>query len=53
MDDIKEIIPPKSSNREDFHKKLAKKYLDVMEYWEIGPSERISIECFADWLDRG
>jgi hypothetical protein len=46
------MIQPDSSKREDFYQKLAKEYLDDREYWELGPSERISIECFASWLDR-
>ena len=43
---------PERSKREDFYQKLAKEYLDGKEYWEKNPSEEISIECFASWLDR-
>lgn len=38
--------------QEDFYQKLAKEYLDGLENWEKDPSERISIECFASYLDR-
>jgi hypothetical protein len=43
---------PERSKREDFYQKLAKEYLDGLEYWEISPSERISIDSFACWLDK-
>jgi hypothetical protein len=43
---------PERSKQEDFYQKLAKEYLDEKEHWETDPSERISISCFASWLDR-
>lgn len=38
--------------QEGFYQKIAKEYLDGKEDWETDPSEKISVECFASWLDR-
>lgn len=42
----------KNHMTENIYKSFAKEYLDLLEHWETDPSERISIECFGDWLDR-
>lgn len=47
-----ELNQPERSKREDFYKKMAREYLDKREYWEGNPSDKIVIECFADFLDR-
>lgn len=53
-DEFPLLLPdqPERSKREDFYQKLAKEYLSDFEEWETSPSEKISIECFASWLDR-
>ena len=43
---------PERSKREDFYQNLAKDYLNEQEHWEIDHSEKLSIECFAKYLDR-
>ena len=40
------------SKREDSYQQLSTEYLNGKEHWETDPSERISIQCFASWLDR-
>lgn len=44
--------PPEPNKPEDIYQNLAKEYIDSKESWETNPSEKISIECFASWLDR-
>lgn len=43
---------PECMKLEYSYQKLAKEYLEGKERWETDPSEKISIECFASWLDR-
>lgn len=42
---------PEYYKTEGFYQQLAKEYLNGKEHWETDPSEKISIECFASWLD--
>ena len=46
----KEDVQIKREN--GFYVRLAKKYIESMEEWDHSPSEKISVACFASFLDR-
>lgn len=40
------------SENKGFYSSLAEEYLNNTEHWETDPSEKISVLCFANFLDR-
>ena len=36
----------------DEYQILGAEYLKSFEHWEIGSSEKLSVQCFCEWVDR-